>query len=695
MSATISNPFEKSIKMNKLTLGVCYYPEHWPEELWESDLERMLELGIEVIRIAEFAWNKFEPLEGEFTFEFFDRFMTLVSKKGMKVIFCTPTATPPSWLTHKYPEVLNSKLDGTLYRHGMRRHYTYNSHVYQDLTERIVEMLASHYCSHPAIIGWQIDNELNCEKDVFYSDSDHIAFRIYLKDKFKTLEELNLCMGTTFWNQTYTSWEEIYLTRPTYHDTMNPHLALEEKRFISHSTIHFCKIQADIIKKYKPEHQFITTNGIFGHVDSHEMTHLALDFITYDSYPNFAFDTWTEPKKPGNLNDRRSSWSLTRTRSISPCFGIMEQQSGAGGWDSRMKQPTPKPGQMRLWTFQSIAHGADFISYFRWRTCWIGTEIYWHGINDYSNQPNRRIAELRTIRDDVQRLSEIAGSKYQADIALVKDYDNIWDGEQDKWHGPLDDYSDTGWFTAAQLTHTPLDFLYLQNNPTTKTSLEDLTKYKLLIYPHATILSEETASLLRAYVEQGGVLIMGSRTGYKDQYGRCPMHPMPGFASELCGVRVIDYTHLGPGDDDVYALWDGEELEAPVFNDILEPLEGARVLATFKGNYYDGEPALIANNLGKGTTYYYGAGFSVKTAESFLIKLNFAIPFKELFELPIEAELSIRNSDTQSYAFILNYMSYRIDVNIKEPMIDLLTGKQVNGLYELEKYGVLILKMNT
>ncbi len=693
MSTTISHPSEKSMNMSKLTLGVCYYPEHWPEELWEDDLERMLELGIEVIRIAEFAWNKFEPLEGEFTFEFFDRFLALASKKGMKVIFCTPTATPPSWLTHKYPEVLNANLEGTLYRHGMRRHYTYNSPVYQELTARIVEMLASHYCSHPTIIGWQIDNELNCEKDVFYSDSDHAAFRIYLKEKFKTLDELNSCMGTTFWNQTYTSWEEIYLTRPTYLNTINPHLALEEKRFISHSTIHFCKMQADIIKRYKPEHQFITTNGIFGHVDSHEMTQLALDFITYDSYPNFAFDTWTEPKKPGNLNDRRNSWSLTRTRSISPCFGIMEQQSGAGGWDSRMKQPAPKPGQMRLWTFQSIAHGADFISYFRWRTCWIGTEIYWHGINDYSNQPNRRILELRTIRDDFQRLSEIAGTRYQAEIALVKDYDNIWDGEQDKWHGPLDEYSDNGWFTAAQLTHTPLDFLYLQNNPATKTSLKDLNKYKLLIYPHATILSAETASLLKAYVEQGGVLIMGARTGYKDQYGRCPMHPMPGFASELCGVRVIDYTHLSPGDDDVYALWDGEELEAPVFNDILESLEGARVLATFKGNYYDGEPALIANNLGKGTAYYYGAGFSAKTAESILRKLNFATPFQELFELPREAELSIRTSDTQGYAFILNYMPHSIEINIKKPVIDLITGKESSGIYELEKYGVMILKI--
>jgi beta-galactosidase len=686
-----NNQLEKSFKLDKPTIGVCYYPEHWPENLWENDLERMLEHGIEVIRIAEFAWNKFEPQEGVYTFEFFDKFLNLAHEKGMKVIFCTPTATPPAWLTHNYPEVLNAREDGVLYRHGLRRHYTYNSPIYRDFTSKIVDKIAAHYCSHPAIIGWQIDNEFNCEVGVFYSDSDHTAFRKYLKEKFKTLEALNELMGTTFWNQTYTSWEEIYLTRPTVSSSNNPHLSLEEKRFISHSVISFCKLQADIIKKYKPKEQFITTNGIFGHLDSHEMTNLTLDFITYDSYPNFAYDTWTEPKKPGNLNDRRSSWSLTNARSISPNFGIMEQQSGAGGWDSRMKQPSPKPGQMRLWTFQSLAHGADFISYFRWRTCWIGTEIYWHGLNDYSNQPNRRLKELEAVRDDFKNLTEIAGSSYQANVALIKNYDNIWDGEQDKWHGPIDNFSDDGWFTGAQLTHTPLDFLYLQNG-TRKTSLGDLSKYELLIYPHATILTEETAKLFKAYVEQGGTLIMGARTGYKDEYGRCPMHQMPGFASEICGVKVVDYTHLGPGDEEEYSIWEGEEIEAPIFNDILEVVDGAKVLATFKGNYYDGAPSLVENKLGKGTAYYYGAGFSPMTAEVFLRKLGFAGPYSNLLELPKEAELAVRRKDNDDYVFILNYMSYSIEVNIKEPMINLLSGNQIQGKTELEKYGVMVLK---
>ena len=682
---------DKSMKLDRLTLGVCYYPEHWPEDLWEDDLKRMRQHGIEVVRIADFAWSVLEPVEGVFTYDLFDRFLDLAYKHGIKVIFCTPTAGPPAWLTHKYPEVLNAKKDGTLYRHGMRRHYNYNSPVYRELTARLVENIVAHFCTHPAIIGWQIDNEFNCETDVFYSEADHAAFRNYLKEKFGTLEALNEAMGTVFWSQTYTSWDEVYLSRPNIHDTTNPHLSLEEKRFFSYSTISYCRLQADIIKKYLQKGQFITTNGIFGHLDSHEMTDAALDFITFDCYPNFAYAEGTNPKKPGNLNDRRWSWALTRVRSISPNFGIMEQQAGPGGWDTRMKQPSPKPGQMRLWTFQAIAHGADFISYFRWRTCWVGTEIYWHGLNDYSNLPNRRLSELQCIHRDVSKIAGIAGARYQAKVALVKDYDNEWDGEQDQWHGPLDRFSDDGWYTAAQLTHTPMDFLYLRNSETKRTSLEDLKKYDLLIYPHATILTKETAMLLKAYVEQGGTLIMGARTGYKDEYGRCPMRPMPGYAADICNVRVEDFTWLGPGDDEQYAIWDGEVIDAPIFNDILQPLEGTQVLATFKGNYYDGAPALVMQKVGAGKAYYFGAGFSSKTAAVFLRKLGFAEPYSEIIELPSTAELAVRSKDGKEYLFILNYMPHAVEVNIKKPLKDMFSGNTLDGKVSVEKYGVLVL----
>lgn len=252
------------LKGDRLVLGTCYYPEHWPEKLWRDDLRRMLEAGIEVIRIAEFAWNKVEPEEGVFNYDFFDRFLDLAEEEGMKVIFCTPTATPPAWLTEKYPEVLNADMDGNRYYHGARRHYNYNSPVYRQLSARITEKSASHYGGRSCIIGWQIDNEVNCEKDVFYSESDHAAFREFLKDKYGTLDALNDAWGTAFWNQTYTDWQEVHAPRKTYSDSTNPHEVLDYTRFISQSARSFVKMQSDIIARYKKPEDFITTNGIFG-----------------------------------------------------------------------------------------------------------------------------------------------------------------------------------------------------------------------------------------------------------------------------------------------------------------------------------------------------------------------------------------------------------------------------------------------
>ncbi|MBQ3891722.1 MAG: beta-galactosidase, partial [Lachnospiraceae bacterium] len=174
----------KLLNGEAITLGTCYYPEHWDESLWREDLERMFSVGITTVRIAEFAWSKVEEKEGQFNFDFFDKFLDLTDELGMQVIMGTPTATPPAWLTEKYPDVLNAKKDGTLFRHGLRRHYNYNSENYKRLSKIIVEKFAEHYGKRKSVIGWQIDNEINCEIAEFYSESDDKAFNVFLKNKY-------------------------------------------------------------------------------------------------------------------------------------------------------------------------------------------------------------------------------------------------------------------------------------------------------------------------------------------------------------------------------------------------------------------------------------------------------------------------------------------------------------------------------
>ena len=671
----------------EMVLGTCYYPEHWPENLWEEDLERMLECGIQVIRIAEFAWSKVEPYEGVFTYEFFDRFLDLAREKGMKVIFCTPTATPPAWLTEKYPEVLNGTIDGVLFRHGGRRHYNYNSPVYQEKTRIITEAFASHYGPHPAVIGWQIDNELNCERDEFYSESDTAAFRVFLQKKYGSLDKLNEAWGTTFWNQTYTDWKEVHIPRTTPSNNTNPHEVLDYTRFISDSACRYAKLQSDIIRKYVKPGDFITTNGLFSNLDNQRMAGESLDFIMYDSYPNFAFTKENYEKFSATLQDRMWSRNLTEVRAVSPNFGIMEQQSGANGWNNRMAAPTPKPGQMTLWTMQSAAHGADYVSYFRWRTCTMGTEIYWHGILDYSGRENRRLREIREIHRKFQAISEAAGSRYEARTAVLKDYDNIWDAQLDIWHGDVDRLSQQSLFLAAQKSHTPMDYVYLRED----TTAEDLKKYQVIFYPHPVIVNQQRAAILEEYVEDGGCLVLGCRSGYKDMTGKCVMDRLPGLFAKMSGTDIPEYTRVNPDDEPVYIDWDGIRLEAAVFNDQLEPLTAdAQVLGRYENCYYAGAPGLICNALGEGKVYYFGAAFTEETARVFLEKLGAASPYADVLELPRECELAVREKDGRKYYFVLNYKKTPVKIQVKEALVDLYTGETVSGQVELEAFGTKV-----
>ena len=677
-----------SLKAQKISLGVCYYPEHWPREIWAEDLERMLEAGIETVRIAEFAWSKFEPHENTFTFDFFDEFLDLAHKMGMKVIFCTPTATPPAWLTTKYPEVLNANKEGVLYRHGSRRHYNYNSSRYRAFTERIVEKIASHVGSHPAIVGWQIDNELNCETDLFYSESDSVAFRRFLERKYGSLEQLNHAWGTVFWNQTYTDWTEIFVPRMTASGGINPHQSLDFSRFISDSLCSYAKLQSDILRKYIKPGDFITTNGMFANVDNHRLTEESLDFYTFDSYPNFAYLLHSFDGHSPTLRDRMWSRILSEVRSVSPIFGIMEQQSGANGWNNRMEAPTPKPGQMTLWTVQSIAHGADFVSYFRWRTCTFGTEIYWHGILDYSGRENRRIRELREIHLLVQRLEDVAGAEYEARVAIVRDYDNIWDSREDTWHRGFDEISVNGLYEAAQLTHTPVDFVYMREG----LRAEDLRRYEVVFVPHGVIADAWQAKVLEGFVSAGGTVVFGCRAGYKNPFGHCVTEKLPGVFRDLSGTDVVEYSLVSPADGAVRVDWDGDVFEAVHYNDVLEPLEGGQVLARYLDNDYSGAAALIEKSTGKGRALYYGATFSPETARLFLEKLGVAEPYADLVKIPECVEIAVRVKDGIKYMFLLNYSREEVTYTMKVPAICLQTDAEVSGARTLRGYGVDSLK---
>ncbi|QGQ97746.1 beta-galactosidase [Paenibacillus psychroresistens] len=682
----------KKLTLDTFELGACYYPEQWPEELWADDFRRMKELNFSVIRVAEFAWTIFEPTEGSFQFDLFDRAIDLAHHFGLKVILGTPTATPPVWLTHRYPEVLNVSNEGVTYHHGMRRHYNYSSPIYRSLCARITREMAMHYHNHPAVIGWQIDNELNCEINVFYAEVDHIAFRRWLIEIYKDLTKLNLAWGAVFWNQSYTSWDQVHLTRPSVSDSPNPHQALDEKRFISDNTISFAKLQADILREVAPL-QWVTTNGIFGHLDSHKMTNDLLDFISYDSYPLFATTETSSDLNP--LQDRKWGLNLSMVRAISAQFCVMEQQSGPGGWVNRIELPSPRPGQMRLWTYQSIAHGADMLLYFRWRTATMGTEIYWHGINDYHNLPNRRVEEVARVGRELASVGKlIVRTSFKADIAIVKDYDNEWDGELDTWHGPMEKKSLVAWYKSLQYRHIPVDILTYR----IETTLEDLLQYKTLVYPHPTIMTDECARLFEDYVSQGGTVIFGCRTGYKNIHGHCNMAAFPGPVAELCGITVEDFTLIKGIYKAPPIKWRDQDnikaTHADMFNDIIRVQSPTvEIVAEYAAEYYAGKPALTKNSFGQGFAWYYGAAFNESVVGEIIKSLKLKPPIEAICDVPWQVEVAIRESKESSFIFLLNYSDQAETLFFKQKVYDILNERWLTGEVEIIAFDVIIIKL--
>ena len=365
-----------------------------------------------VVRMGEGAWSVWEPEEGRYDFAMFDRALALCQKHGLKAIMGTPTYTPPAWLTERYPEVLRCGFDGTRLTHGSRRHYNYTSPVYRAKSEAITEALAGHYRDHPVVIGWQIDNELNCHLDTSFAESDHQAFRTWCRERHQTLDALNQAWGTAFWSQTYTDWDQVWLPRPTV-TYQNPNLLLDFYRFTSDSTIRFGAKQYQIIKSIAP-HQFVTHNAFqsMTNVDLPAFVRDAVDFVSYDSYPEFKV---CDLNLSADFRDRTESRMLSRMRGVSTKFMVLEQQSGPSGQiggilngNPDYLHPTPKPGQMRLWCWNSIANGADGLLFFRWRSLPYGSEAHWNGLLYHDERNTWRLEEAKRLGEEIKRVSRHA-----------------------------------------------------------------------------------------------------------------------------------------------------------------------------------------------------------------------------------------------------------------------------------------------
>ncbi len=388
-------------------LGVDYYPEQWDESLMEADMDTILEMGGNVIRIGEFSWHMMEKI-------------AMAKRKGLHVIMGTPTATIPAWLARKYPDILSEFEDGTKRAFGGRHVYCFNSPAMYHYSEKIVRALVEHYKDEEAIVAWQIDNETGHEgSDVCYCKQCQKAFQNYLGNKFHwDIDALNETYGTTFWSQEYNSFDEIPLPAGTI-AAHNPALRLDWERFRSQSIVNFIHFQYDLIKEIAPDanvmHDF-PGGGLDKHVDYSRVAK-KLDFVAFNNYP-----VWGGQKEPMAPNE--IAFGLDYIRGLKQKnFWITEAIMGAQGHD--VTGFLPRPNQAKMWSYQGMARGCTSMMYFRYRGATKGAEQFCYGVVDADNVKRRKFYEVKSFFEDVKQYQEILETPVRSQVAIVYDYDSL------------------------------------------------------------------------------------------------------------------------------------------------------------------------------------------------------------------------------------------------------------------------------
>lgn len=651
--------------------GVCYYPEQWPESLWAQDARRMQECGVNTVRMGEFGWALMEPREGHYDFGLFDRAIATLGHYGIKTIFGTPTAAPPKWLTHKYPEVLNVLADGQRVNDQSRRQYSYNSPVYRRFSRKMVEALARHYRNNTNIIGWQIDNEINNEDPEDFNDSARAAFRIWLKKRYGTLNELNARWGTVVWSQIYSAWDQIDLPFPTpaYH---NPALMLDYRRFLSDSATRYLNEQVKILRHSRPG-DFLTHNGVFQNINYYKFSR-NLDIYAYDNYPTFE-----------DSPEYSTGARLTLVRNFNGRFMIMEELTGPAGQTYLLR--TPRPGEMRLWAMQAVALGADGLMHFRWRSALRGAEEYWYGVLDHDNVPRGRFQDFKREGLEMQKIGpQVFGSKVISKIAAINDFEDRWVFDYQYLTKEINlPAVYTALFQAASEQRYNIDFV----SPTA-----DLSRYKLVFAPQLALMDPGLANRLRRFVEQGGTLIMSAESAIKNRDNAFTMDTIPIGLTNLFGVALDSFQTYQPpsGTNNAIRFGGGSVVPVDVFAEVLHPTT-ARVIGRWERDYLKGLPATTEQRFGKGKAVYYGSLFNLDAARYLMKRYAGQIGLKPLLAgVPEQVEVTCRTKGATNFYFLLNHGNSPVTVNVGEGLVDVLNGRRPTASFTLAPFGYRVLK---
>jgi beta-galactosidase len=567
-------------------LGVCYYPEHWPEEMWPRDAQRMRDLGLTYVRIGEFAWGRIEKSEGEFTWEWMDRAIKTLGMAGLKVVLGTPTATPPKWLCVKYPDILPVDIHTRITRgFGSRRHYDFSSETYLVQAERITAAMAERYGSNAHVVGWQTDNELCChDTTMSASPAARDKFRAWCKARYGNIEALNAAWGNVFWSMEYDSFDQIELPFFTVCET-NPAHRLAYRRFASDQVVRFHDVMISAIRRHGGPSQWVTHNIIppaTTGVDNAALTR-QLDFVSYDNYPlgfsdqlmaKAPAEEWQPFMRTGHPDLAALNFDSVRGLS-NGAWWVMEQQPGPVNWAPH--NPRPAPGMIRHWTLQAFAHGAACVAYFRWRQVPFGQEQMHAGLLRPDDMPSPAWAEVEQAAQEMALLGDLSGVTDKAPVALIIDPASAW----------VDDIERQGagyrypavvfqYYRALRSLGVDVDFVSAGETK--------LDGYRLIVAPSLAMPNEATVNALNAGT---GLILFGPRSGAKTQEFSISDGLPPGPLRQFLPLKVIAVETLR-ADCGGTLEYKGEIYESGRWRETIEA-GNCDILAT----YEDGAPAAV------------------------------------------------------------------------------------------------------
>jgi beta-galactosidase len=642
------------------TLGVCYYPEHWPEERWETDARMMAEAGITHVRVGEFAWSRMEPDPGKTDFGWLDRAFDTLHAHQLRIVLGTPTATPPKWLVDSMPDMLAVARDGSTRGFGSRRHYCFSHQGYRRECARIVTLLAKRYGNHPALAAWQTDNEYGCHDTVeSYSPAALHGFRDWLAQKYQSPDALNRAWGNVFWSMEYRSFEEIELPNLTVTEA-NPSHVMDFQRYSSDQVAEFNRVQTEIIRAHSPgipiAHNFMGRFTAFDHYALSE----DLDIASWDSYPIGFLDRDTadeenkrrylgvgDPDNQAFHHDLYRACGQVRNGEAEGRWWVMEQQPGPVNWAPW--NPAPFPGAVRLWAWEAFAAGAEVVSYFRWRQPSFAQEQMHEALLLPNGEPNEAYDVCCRVSRELESIGT-AAAPARSDVALVFDYESAW-AWQIQPQGRDFSYIDVviDFYRALRRHGISVDII--------PPAAEAAAGRKLVVAPGLFAGTEELVDALAA---GDATVLLGPRTGSKTNDFRIADGLPPGPFRKLIDLKIRRVESIPPFVD--VPLEGGGRFTG--WREFLVPGEGVETVRSSA----DGHAAHVR----RGRVHYLGgrpdAGTALAIAGELLQQAGV-----ETLDLPRD----IRVRDNGGVRYVFNYGPDTVDVSALTKDAEALFGEAV------------------